>query len=230
MKILALITARGGSSRLPGKNIRLLGGRPLLAWTVDGLRASGIGCPVLLSTDDQSIAEVGRRLDVMVPWIRPPALASDTATSVDVALHALEWFEGEHGSVDALMLLQPTSPFRRPETMRLGMALFRASSGRPVVAMSPVRHGHPLWTYRMHDGSAVPFIPRSGPEKRSQDLPQALHVNGCLYIARPSQIRDQRTFIGDRPVPLVVTDPVEAIDIDDEFDFRVAETMVQHVP
>lgn len=230
MKILALITARGGSTRLPGKNIRSLAGKPLLTWTVDGLRASGVGCPVLLSTDDQAIAEVGRELGVMVPWLRPPTLASDTATSIDVAIHALDWFEREHGSVDALTLLQPTSPFRRPETIRRGVQLFAASGGRAVVAMSPVRHGHPMWTYRVEGGSAVPFIPQSGPATRSQDLPQALHVNGCLYIASPSQIRDQRTFIGDRPVPLVVTDPVEAIDIDDEFDFRVAEAMVQHVP
>jgi CMP-N,N'-diacetyllegionaminic acid synthase len=212
---------------LPGKNMRLLGGKPLLAWTIDGLLEAALNCPVLLSTDDPVMAEFGRDADVLVPWLRPPELSTATATSVDVAIHALDWFERENGPVDGLMLLQPTSPFRSPMTIRCGAETFAKAGGRAVVAMSPARHTHPWLTYRLDGNAAVPFIMRRDQLTRSQDLPPALHINGCLYVASPSQIRDQRTFVGDRPVPLIVENPVESIDIDDEFDFQVAEAMLK---
>jgi CMP-N-acetylneuraminic acid synthetase len=207
--------------------MRLLGGKPLLAWTIDGLREAALECPVLLSTDDPVMAEFGRGADVLVPWLRPPELSTTTATSVEVAIHALDWFEREHGPVDGLMLLQPTSPFRSPMTIRRGAAMFAKAASRAVVAMAPARHTHPWLTYRLDGHAAVPFIVRQDAGTRSQDLPPALHINGCLYITNPAQVRQQRTFIGDRPVPLVIDNPIEAIDIDDEFDFRVAEAMVK---
>ncbi len=228
MRLLALVTARAGSTRLPGKNTRLLGGKPLVAWTIDAFAAASAESDLLVSTDDPLTAEICRTRGAMVPWLRPEDLATATATSVDVAIHALDWYENAHGGVDGLMLLQPTSPFRSRATIRRGIELFARAGQRAVIGMSPVRHSHPLLSWRVDGDGAVPFIPREGEVGRTQDVPPALYINGALYIATPHQIRTARTFVGERPVPLVIESPVEAIDIDDEFDFRVAEAMVTH--
>ena len=137
MKILAVVTARGGSKRLPGKNVRPLGGIPLLTWSINV--ASGIPevCDILVSTDDPAIADIARDAGALVPWLRPAELATDDASSVDVCLHALDWYEAAHGAVDGLLLLQPTSPLRRRATLERGLDAFRAHGGRPVLGVSP---------------------------------------------------------------------------------------------
>lgn len=226
MRLVALVTARGGSTRLPGKNTRPLGGKPMIVWTLDAVAAAGLGCDVLVSTDDPATADLCHTHGAMVPWLRPASLATATATSVDVAVHALDWYEAQCGRVDGLMLLQPTSPFRSAETIRQGAIQFSKGGGRSVIGMSPVRHSHPMLTWQVDGDGVVPFMPRDREVGRTQDLPRALYVNGAMYVATPTQIRMSRSFHGDRPLPLVMESPVEAIDIDDEFDFRVAEAMV----
>ena len=125
MRILAFITARGGSKRLPEKNIRPLGGKPLMMWSIDVARDIVDVCDILVSTDDSGIAKIARDGGALVPWLRPAELATDTATSVDVCLHAIDWYEAEKEEADGLMLLQPTSPFRSQETVLRGIELFR---------------------------------------------------------------------------------------------------------
>jgi CMP-N-acetylneuraminic acid synthetase len=133
MKILALITARGGSKRLPGKNIKLLGSKPLILWSIDVAKNNLDICDILVSTDNPAIAEISREAGAKVPWLRPSELATDNASSVDVALHALDWYEASKGSVDGILLLQPTSPFRTPETVPRGIELFRINNYQTVL-------------------------------------------------------------------------------------------------
>lgn len=147
MRILALITARGGSKRLLGKNIRILGGKPLVVWSIDVARGIPEICDILISTDDPSIADVCSDAGAYVPWLRPSVLATDTASSVDVALHALNWYEAEKGSVDGLLLLQPTSPFRTKNSVHRGIELFSKNGRQPVLGVSPT-HAHPMWTLK----------------------------------------------------------------------------------
>ena len=150
MKILALIPARGGSKRLPKKNILPLGGKPLISWTIDAVQDIPEIVDILVSTDTDEIASVAKAAGALVPWLRPPALSTDTATSMDVCFHALDWYEGEYGAVDGLLLLQPTSPFRKRETIKKGIELFKSHYGeRPVAAFSPV-DVHPMWCYRIN--------------------------------------------------------------------------------
>ena len=125
MKILALITARGGSKRILRKNIRPLGGKPLIVWSINIAKDIAEIVDILVSTDDPKISEVAKNAGAMVPWLRPPELATDTASPVDVCLHALEWYEKENGKIDGLMLLQPTSPFRSRDTILRGNELVR---------------------------------------------------------------------------------------------------------
>jgi len=167
MRILALITARGGSKRLPGKNIKLLGGKPLIEWSIEVAKNIPAICDILVSNDSEDIAEVARNTGALVPWLRPADLASDTASAVDVALHALNWYERENGKVDGLMLLQPTSPFRTHETVSRGIILFHENSACPIIGVSPAK-SHPMWCFRINDNKMQPFIEGGGLHLRSQ--------------------------------------------------------------
>lgn len=224
MKILVLIAARGGSKRLPGKNIRSLGGKPLIAWSIGVAKDIPEICDILVSTDDPAIAAVCTEAGANVPWLRPAELATDTAGSVDVALHALNWYEAEKGSVDGILLLQPTSPFRTKETVLKGIELFRAH-GQPVLGISPI-HAHPMWTLKMEGEYLVPFMQEDGFGTRSQDLPPAFVVNGSFYLIAPEELRARKAFVGIKTLPLLIESPQEALDIDTEWDFRMAEAIL----
>ena len=222
MRILALIPARGGSKRLPGKNIRPLGGRPLIVWSIDVAQGIPEVCDILVSTDDPAIAAVAKAAGAFVPWLRPAELATDVANSVDVALHALNWFEAEKGVVDGLLLLQPTSPFRAAATVRKGIDLFKRNDKKPVLGVSPT-HAHPMWTFSLAHGHLVPFMQNHGLETRSQDLPKAYVVNGCFYLISPVNLRAGQSFTDSETIPLVIDSPSEALDIDTEWDWQLAE-------
>ncbi|MEI7612342.1 MAG: acylneuraminate cytidylyltransferase family protein [Betaproteobacteria bacterium] len=227
MKILALITARGGSKRLPGKNIRPLGGKPLIVWSIDVVKDIAEICDILVSTDDPAIAEVCSKAGAMLPWLRPADLATDTASSVDVALHALNWYEFENGStVDGLLLLQPTSPFRSKESVCKGIELFERNDKLPVVGVSPV-HAHPMWTFRMEGGYLVPYMKEHGFGTRSQDLPAAYAWNGTFFLISPEELRMRKNFVGPKTIPLLMESPQESLDIDSEWDFKMAESFAE---
>lgn len=225
MKILALIPARGGSKRVPGKNIRPLGGKPLIEHSIDVVKDMPDVRSILVSTDDPSIAEAARRAGASVPWLRPAELAGDMASSVDVALHALAWYEGEEGPVDGLLLLQPTSPFRSRETVERGIALFRERDGESVIGVSPAA-SHPMWCFRIEGLEMKPFVENGGIDFRSQDLPPAYTVNGAFYLIAPAELRKHKSFYTKHMVPLIVDRPEEAVDIDTEWDWRHAEAML----
>jgi CMP-N-acetylneuraminic acid synthetase len=229
MRILALITARGGSKRLAGKNLRPLGGRPLIAWSIEAARGIGEICDILVSTDNVAIAAAAGEAGLPVPWLRPGELASDSASSVDVCLHALDWYESRNAALDGLLLLQPTSPFRRRATVLRGIELFRTHRCRPVVGVSPAP-SHPAWCLRLDGGALRPFIDGAGLSSRSQDLPAAYVVNGAFYLIHPRDLRARRAFCSEDMLPLVMDDPAEALDIDTEWDWAVAQAALARLP
>jgi N-acylneuraminate cytidylyltransferase len=222
MKILALIPARGGSKRLPEKNIRVLGSKPLIVWSIDAARGISEICNILISTDDPAIANVCSEVGVHVPWLRPAELATDIAGSSDVALHALNWYESENGPVDGILLLQPTSPFRTNRTVRKGIELFAKHDRKPVIGVSPA-DVHPMWALKLDGHHLVPFMSEHGLETRSQDLPPAYVVNGSFYLITPKELRENRTFFGKEAIPLLIESAQEALDIDTEWDWTIAE-------
>jgi len=227
MKILVVIPARGGSKRLPGKNIRMLGGKPLVNWSIDVAKNIPEICDILVSTDDAAIATICNEAGALVPWLRPAALATDTTTSSDTALHALSWYEEKRGPVDGLLLLQPTSPFRTKETLRKGIELFRSTSRLPVLGVAPT-HAHPLWTLKMDGDYLVPYMHEHGLDTRSQDLPTAYVVTGSFYLISPADLRATRSFLGIKTIPLVIEASKETLDIDTPLDFKVAEFLADH--
>jgi N-acylneuraminate cytidylyltransferase len=231
MRILALITARGGSKRIPGKNIRPLGGKPLIVWSIDVAKGIAEIADILVSTDDKKISDVAKNAGAIIPWLRPPELATDTASSVDVCLHALEWYEKENGKVDGLMLLQPTSPFRSRKSVLQGIELFSSNKHRPVVGISKAK-SHPMWCFEIEKGIMRPFIKGEGLHMRSQDLPSAYIANGAFYLISPEELREERLFYTENVVPLIITAPEEGLDIDTEWDWKLAEAIfnLQHTP
>lgn len=220
MRILAVIPARGGSKRLPGKNAKLLGGRPLIVWSINIAKNIPDVCDILVSTDSSSIASISSTAGALVPWLRPSDLATDTATSVDAVLHALDWYESAHGLVDGVMLLQPTSPFRSREMILEGMKQFNQHR-RSVVAVSEVKVD-PARCFFIRERDLKMCVP-------TQDNTQeaAYAVNGALYLISPDELRKTRSFFSTTSVPLIVNSHRESLDIDDDFDWWLAKRMLE---
>ncbi|TGM82287.1 acylneuraminate cytidylyltransferase family protein [Leptospira mtsangambouensis] len=224
MRILSLIPARGGSKRLPGKNIKLLGGKPLIAWSIDVAKEIPEICDILVSTDSQEIAESAKNYGGYVPWLRPENLSTDTSSSADMAIHALQWYEDTHGKVDGLLLLQPTSPFRKINTIQFGIDLFKKTKNA-VVGVSKT-HTHPSWSFKIENDILVPFLDGSGTRKRSQDLEDAYNVNGSFYLTSPSNLISSLSFFEPKVTPLVIDNEFESVDIDTLLDFQFAEFLL----
>ena len=229
MKILALIPARGGSKRLPGKNIKLLSGLPLIAWTIRAAQESGCCIDILVSTDDLAIAEVARQHGASVPWIRPSEFSTDSATSVDMAIHAINAYEIENGLIDGLLLLQPTSPFRSADSIKKAVALFtEGHASYPIVSVSPAI-SHPAWCFRAINMGIEPFLGWTALEQRSQDLEPAWMLNGSIYLITPVRLRADRTFLTRDVRPLLMDKPGESIDVDTSNDFELCELFLDRL-
>ena len=155
-------------------------------------------------------------------------LATDTASSVDVALHALNWYEAKKGLVDGLLLLQPTSPFRTKENIQRGIELFINHNFQSIIGVSPTSD-HPMWTLKIQDDFLVPFMQEHGIGIRSQDLPPSYVMNGYFYLIAPKELRAQHSFIGPKTLPLLIESSQEALDIDTEWDYKIAEFIVENL-
>lgn len=231
-RLLAIIPARGGSKRLPGKNARLLGGRPLISWSIDIALHAGVFCDVMLTTDDEELANIGLADGALVPWLRPAALATDTATTSDVLQHALAWYEAERGRVSGVVLLQPTCPLRRNASLAGALARYLAqpdgADKQTVVSVSPCSVP-PEWCFRIEDGDGAlrPILGWSELGKRSQDLAAAFRLNGSLYIASSETIRAGRPLVGPGSLAFLMEGQEEAVDIDTEDDWRLAESFLR---
>ena len=226
MKILALITARGDSKRLPGKNILPLGGKPMIVWSIDVVRDIPEICDILVSTDSSDIASICKKNNAYVPWLRPKKLATDTSNSVDVAIHALDWYEKEKGLIDGVLLLQPTSPFRTKHSIQKGIELYIKNNYKSVTGVSPT-HSHPMWTFKMEGDCLIPFIQNHGFKTRSQDLLPAFILNGSFYLISPTKLRACHSFVEEKSIPLIIDSPAESLDIDSAWDFKIAEFIVE---
>jgi CMP-N,N'-diacetyllegionaminic acid synthase len=222
-KVVAIIPARGGSKRLPGKNIRPLRGKPLIAWTIEAARQSGVVDDAIVTTDDETIANIARKWGGRVPWMRPSELATDTASSMDVVSHAVDMLGSGRESFDFVVLLQPTSPFRTPATINHGIEISVHRGGKPLVAVSPAQ-SHPSWCFRvLAEGILSPICSAEGVTLRSQDLSPAYVINGSLYVSSVDYFRRAKTFLCQDTSALIIEDRKEALDIDDEWDWQLAE-------
>ena len=219
--------ARGGSRGIPRKNARLLAGRPLLAYTADAASAARRLDRVILSTDDEEIAEIGRRCGLEVPFMRPPELARDETPALDVVRHALDWLESRGEEFDAVCLLQPTSPLRRAEDIDACIELCERTGADAVVTIALVPPEHnPHWVYfREADGALRLATGESVPIPRRQDLPPAFHREGSVYVTRAEVLRRENSLYGRRLVGHPV-DGARSVNLDTPADWDRAEAML----
>jgi CMP-N-acetylneuraminic acid synthetase len=227
MAIVGVITARGGSKSIPKKSISPCAGRPLIAYSCDAACASAALDRVIVSTDDSEIAAVAERHGVPAPFLRPAALADDTALIPGVLAHALDWFESEAVTVEAVVLLQPTSPLRQAHHIDEAVSLFRETAADTVVSLVEVPHQfNPLSVMELDgDGRATWYDPAGQGVLRRQEKPRMYGRNGpAVLVIRPSVIR-RGLLYGDRTIGYVM-DRLSSIDIDDREDLHLAELIL----
>ncbi|WP_026968936.1 cytidylyltransferase domain-containing protein [Algoriphagus terrigena] len=202
MRILGLIPAREGSKGIPGKNIRTLGHQPLIAFTIkDGLAAKKIDM-LAVTTDGKEIAEVAGRYGAEVPFIRPKELAQDHTPSIEVVLHAIDFFEQKGDFFDAVCLLQPTSPFKPKGFIDDCVQKFLETDADSLISVLEVPHEYnPHWTFEMEPGGNLSIA--TGEQTlipRRQELPMAYHRDGSVYISRVSLIKEKKVLVGGKTV------------------------------
>lgn len=228
-RILGLILARGGSKRLPGKNVRLLAGKPLVAWSVEAARACAAIHDVVVSTDDAAIADAARQAGARVPFLRPPALAADTSTSADAALHALAFLREQEGrSYDAVILLEPTSPLRASGDLPGVAELLARRWGETdaVVTVGRVQLEQPAVMKRMDaDGRLSPWV--AAGTQGAGDPPPAWFPYGVAYAVKTEALERWRTFYPQRVLGYTI-ERWQNYEVDDLFDFLCVEAVMQH--
>lgn len=223
MTVLGVIIARGGSKRLPGKNLRPLGGRPLISWTIEAaLAANRLDC-VIVSTDDAAIAYASRAAGAEVPFLRPSALATDQTSPVEVLQHAATEMELRGVNASTLVLLQPTSPFRTAARIDQAIARLQQTAADTLTSITPASV-HPYWTWK-DDGDLIePYFNRALMQLQRSDLPSAYVETGTIYAVRRQTLAQGRLY-GGRIVGFPVSS-LEAHDIDTLDDFVAAERII----
>ena len=227
MRVLGLIPARGGSKGVPRKNVRLLGGKPLIAPTIEAARRAARVDRVLVSTEDDEIASVARAHGAEVPFLRPDSLAQDDTPMLPVIVHALEATRAAGWAPDLLCLLQPTFPFRRPEDIDACIEALGDEEADCVISVHRVpAHFNPHWVYlQQPDGSLRLSTGESEPIPRRQDLPPAFHRSGAVYVSRAETITQHGSLYGNRVVGYE-TPAESSCNIDTMDDWARAEAMV----
>lgn len=228
--ILGLIPARGGSRGIPRKNVALVDGRPLLAYTCEAALGSRRLSRVVLSTDDDEIAAVGAACGVEVPFRRPGDLAQSETPSFPVAQHAVQWLRAHEGwEADVVVLLQPTSPLRRACHIDEALVRMEATGADTVVSVVAVPHRYsPYSIGRIHDGWLREFWeqPVSFDRFRRQEVPVLYARNGPAVLAtRVTVLLEHQSFFGERVLPYVMPED-DSVDIDTDFDLRLAEWLL----
>jgi CMP-N-acetylneuraminic acid synthetase len=221
--VLAIIPARGGSKRLPGKNIKLLNGKPVIAWTIQAALKSIYIDKVIVTTDDQEFARIAKKHGADIPFIRPPELAEDTSSSVSVLQHALKKLNENNEKYDVVILLQPTSPLRRTLDIDDGFEYYSRKKAMSVVSVCPLEHPTSWCNSLPENGSLQNFLKDGVKEKRSQDIAKEYRLNGSIYIADVDYFTENNGFWGKNDIYAFIMGETESIDIDTIADFELCE-------
>lgn len=228
--LIALIPARAGSKRVRHKNIRVLGGHPLLAYTIAAARKSGIFQAVVVSTDSALIAEVAGHYGAEVPFLRPVALAGELSPDIEWVEYALTRLRDGGRAYDCFSILRPTSPFRRAETIRRAWQEFLGETGIDSLRAVEKCQQHPAKMWIVRGRRMLPLLPM-GPEAQPwhssqyQSLFEVYVQNASLEIAWARVVFEGRTIAGEVVMPFI-TDDIDGFDINNQWDWRLAEEMV----
>ncbi len=229
-KILAIIPARGGSKGLPAKNIKPLLGKPLIGWTIEQAQKSRYIDTVFVNTDDEMIASVAKNFKANVSFLRPSRLAGDTINISDVIVHTLDFFKDKLcQEYDITILLEPTSPLRKPNDIDDALTLFMKykNTADALVSVGEVYMQHPFITKKIVNNFVMPFVE---PEKKiyqRQMLTKAYFPFGVIYLSKTPAFRLHKTFYQERTIPYFI-ERWQNYEIDDIYDFMAIETILKH--
>jgi CMP-N,N'-diacetyllegionaminic acid synthase len=222
METLYLIPARGGSKGIPGKNIKLLNGKPLIHYSIEVALELTTVDNICINTDDEEIAAVAQRLNVPIPFKRPADLASDTASMQDVLLHALQFYERQNRFFDAIVLLQPTSPLRKPDDVK--EALSQYSSDLDMVMSVTETKANPYYVlFEEVEGHLVKS--KEGNFDTRQGAPKVYLANGAVYVISVNSLKKKSMKVFSR-VKKMVMDEARSVDIDTMLDWEYCEFLI----
>lgn len=224
MKPLVIIPARGGSKGIPHKNIRLLGGKPLICRAIDNARAVAADTDICVSTDDPEIIRVAEDYGLKVPFVRPAELATDKSGTYEVLLHALDFYERQGRHYDAIVLLQPTSPFRRDEDVRGAMALYTPDIDM-VVSVTEARSNPYYNCFETDSNGFLQLSKGDGSYVRRQDIPKAWEYNGAVYVINPESLKRENLGKFKRRISYEMDD-LHSLDLDTPLDWSIAELLI----
>lgn len=232
MKILGVITARGGSKGIPGKNIKLFLGKPLIAHTIEVALESGVFDKLILSTDDPKIAGVAKSFGCEVPFLRPAELAGDTTPHIPVMQHAVNWLrEKENYEPDYVMILQPTSPLRQAFHIKEAVEMIKKEGADSLVSVSLVpKHFHPDWQFVKDDKQRIKIFtgtPLKNIVTRRQDLPDTFYKNGAIFLFKSGLLFEKEPSIYGNDVLAYQMDDKYSINIDTPDEWKIAEEMAR---
>lgn len=219
-EVLGIIPARGGSKGVPGKNIRIIAGKPLIAWTIEEAKKSKYIDRLVVSTDDREIADIAKCFGGEVPFLRPETLARDDTPGVAPVIHALMEIPG----YDYVVLLQPTSPLRSCFDVD-GCIESCVFNNAPACVSVVQPDKSPYWSYELKDGFLSPLLKTEMSAMRRQDLPSVVSLNGAVYIARTEWLLEMNTFISAETTAFEMSKE-RSLDIDTELDFKVCELLL----
>lgn len=226
--IVAIIPARGGSKRLPGKNIKLLNGQPMIAYAIKAAKNSKFKQRIIVSTDDRKIARLAKKYGAEAPFIRPAKLATDKARSIDVLKHAVKFIEtGINRKIDIIVLIQPTSPLVLPEDINQTIETLKTTQTNCCVTVTKMTQ-RPEWAYKIKNKRAIPYLPACKSETRGQDLPELYCLNGAIYAIRRRTLIDNNLIIDKKSISAVIMPRERSIDVDELVDFKFAEVVMKN--
>ena len=221
---LAIIPARGGSKRLPRKNVLELAGKPLIGWSIEAALKSKYIDHCIVSSDDEGILSIANDFGV-ITIKRPHELATDKATSFDAIKHAIE----NSDAYDYTILLQATSPLRTAKHIDEAIELLISKHADAVISVCEMDHS-PLWSNTLpNDGSIKHFLREEIKSKRSQELEKFYRLNGAIYICKTDKLLEQKSFFLDHNIYAFIMDRKSSVDIDEEIDFIIAKSLIDLV-
>ena len=222
MKLLALILARGGSKEIPRKNIKLLKGKPLIGWTIEEALKASSPSSVVVSTDDEEIASVARKFGANVPFMRPSEISEDNTDSISSVMHSIKYLK----EFDWVLLLQPTSPLRSAKDIDGIVKLCIDKNSPSAVSVCELDKNH-NWSYKINEfGKLEPIYLNKSKISIRQKLLKTFVLNGALYLARVSWLKENSSFIGKETIAYEMSQE-SSVDIDTQLDWDWAEFLIE---
>lgn len=228
--MLFIIPARGGSKGLPGKNIREICGKPLIAWSIEAAKHAADqigGSEVIVSTDSEEIAAVAKTHGGNVPFLRPAELANDTAASIDVILHAVNFMEQQGKQFDYIAMIEPTSPQRDAQDLVNAFTqLKEINEAESIVGVCQTESCHPLFLTKLNHGFLEPYENKSYKVYRRQDIDEVYFFEGSMYISKTESLKKRKSFYHEKTLGFVMP-KWKAFEIDDAIDFILIESLLK---